>query len=194
MSSTSVASARRYPWWQVLTWAPHRALFAAGAVQGSLALTGWLFDMLGDITGWYATPDLTIPESWAHGYLMVYGFFPFFMFGFLMTALPSWVNQEKPGPDYYLPSAGLMFVGVSLFYPGMLWFEPLIYLGIALQLGGWLVGITALARRLQFRNGQDLRHPLTAVLGMATGAMGLLAFDYAAVGHQMGMGRVALCA
>jgi len=169
-------------------------MFAAGAVQGSLALTGWFFDLLGDITGWYATPDLTVPEGWAHGYLMVYGFFPFFMFGFLMTALPSWVNQEKPGPGVYLPSAGLMFVGVSLFYPGMLWFEPLIYLGMALQLGGWLVGIVALARRLQFRNGQDLRHPLTAVLGMATGAVGLLAFDFAVVAHQPGMSRLALWA
>ncbi len=167
-------------------------MFAAGAVQGTLALTGWFLDLLGDVTGWYATPGLTIPPGWAHGYLMIYGFFPFFMFGFLMTALPSWVNHDKPGPEYYLPTAGLMFAGVCLFYPGMLWYQPLIYLGIALQLGGWLVGVTALARRLQFGNGQDLRHPLAAVLGMATGAVGLLAFDFAVVVHQPGMARLAL--
>jgi uncharacterized protein involved in response to NO len=169
-------------------------MFAAGAVQGTLALSGWLLDLLGDITGWYATPDLVLPERWAHGYLMVYGFFPFFMFGFLMTALPNWVNQEKPGPGYFVPCAALMFLGVSLFYPGMLWSEGLIYFGIALQLGGWLVGLTALARRLRFENGQDLRHPLTAVLGMAVGAMGLLMFNVAMVTHEPGAAQLALFA
>lgn len=194
MSTAPAISHSSYPWWQVVTWAPHRPMFAAGAVHGTFALAGWLFELLGDFTGWYPTPDLDIPEAWAHGYLMVYGFFPFFMFGFLMTALPNWVSQDKPTPGNYVPATALMFAGVSLFYPGMLWFEPLIYFGIALQLGGWLVALSGLVRRVRAAEGQDLRHPLAVILGMAVGAMGLLAFNFAMVAHEPAAARLALWA
>lgn len=192
MSVAPIISARDYRWWQVLTWAPQRIMFAAGAVHGMLALSAWFADLLGDYSGWFETPGLNIPESWAHGYLMVYGFFPFFMFGFLMTALPDWVNEDKIEPANFVPSAGLMFAGVTLFYAGTLLFEPLLYLGSALQLGGWLVGLAGLVRRVRAAEGQDLRHPLTAVLGMAVGAMGLLVFNFAAVTHEARAASLAL--
>lgn len=194
MSTLHIASRRDYRWWQVLTWAPHRVMFAAGAIQGTLALAGWFQDLLADYTGWYRPLELNIPEAWAHGYLMVYGFFPFFMFGFLMTALPNWVGQEKPTAGNYVPSAGLMFLGVTLFYAGMLLFEPLIYLGVALQLGGWLVGLSGLVRRVRAAQGQDLRHPLVAILGMTVGAMGLLVFNFAMVAHEPWAARLSLWA
>jgi uncharacterized protein involved in response to NO len=169
-------------------------MFAAGAVHGTLALAGWFFDLLGDFTGWYRPLELNIPEAWAHGYLMVYGFFPFFMFGFLMTALPNWVGQEKPTASNFVPSAGLMFVGVVMFYGGILLFEPLIYFGVALQLGGWLVGLSGLVRRVRAAEDEDLRHPVMAILGLAVGAMGLLVFNFAMVAHEPGAARLALWA
>ena len=50
--------------------------------------------MLARYAGWYAPVAWTVPSSWAHAYLMLYGFFPFFMFGFLMAAIPNWLDVE----------------------------------------------------------------------------------------------------
>jgi uncharacterized protein involved in response to NO len=166
-------------------------MFAAGMVQGCLAMAWWLMDMLGRYHGWPTAGELRIPPGWAHAYLLAFGFFPFFMFGFLMTALPSWMEREKPGPGQYLPATALMFLGVTLFYPGIYWSEILIYLGIALQLTGWLVGLYALGQRVHTR-GRDRRHALLAVAGIGAGSAALLVFDFAMVTHAPGAAAVAL--
>ena len=67
-----------------LSAAPHRSLFLAGALQGVLTVLWWIFDLTGrygiagSMTGWSVAP------TWAHAFLMMYGFFPFFIFGFLV--------------------------------------------------------------------------------------------------------------
>jgi len=177
-----------------VTAAPHRVMFAAGMVHGCVAMGWWVLDILGRFQNWPTAGEFTIPPGWAHAYLMVFGFLPFFMFGFLMTALPSWVEREKPGPGQYLLSAALMFLGVALFYPGLYWFEILTYLGLGLQLAGWLVGLTALAQRVSMTSGRDVRHPLLAVGGIAAGAMALLALNFSLVTHNVDGVRIALFA
>ena len=151
-------------------------------------------DILGRYLGWPTLRELTIPPGWAHAYLMVFGFLPFFMFGFLMTALPSWVDREKPGPGQYLPSAALMFLGVALFYPGLYWLEILTYLGLGLQLAGWLVGLAALAQRVWTTSGRNASHPLLAMAGMGAGALALVTLNFSLVTHEVDGIRVAFSA
>lgn len=90
--------------WQTLTAAPHRPMFLAGALQGILAVGWWLADLLGRYGGLYPPLQWAIPAPWAHAFLMLYGFFPFFVFGFLMTAAPRWVNGEEVARRHYLPA------------------------------------------------------------------------------------------
>ncbi len=167
-------------------------MFAAGMLQGCLAMAWWLMDILGRYQGWPTAGEIRIPPGWAHAYLLEFGVFPFFMFGFLMTALPSWVERDKPPPTQYLPSAAFMFVGVTLFYPGLYWSEILIYLALGLQLTGWLIGVVALSQRLSFRPGGNLRHPLLATAGLVAGAATLLAFEFALVIHASVGASIAL--
>ncbi len=156
-----------------LTAAPHRPLFLAGTLQTLLVILWWGFTLE---TRQYGTTLATqIPETAAHGWLMIYGLFPFFIFGFLFTALPNWVESGKIAQRDYLGSAGLMALGAGLFYPGL----HVPYLaGIALILHalGWSIGLLALSRILRGAKHPDMRQPWLAWAATATGLAGALAF------------------
>jgi len=102
--------------WQTFTAAPHRMMMLGGAIQGVLTLLWWLFDLLGRYGGLYAAQAWSIAPVWAHAFLMLYGFFPFFVFGFLMTTYPNWMNGEKIPPRLYIPAFLLLAGGIALFY------------------------------------------------------------------------------
>ena len=78
--------------WNSFTAAPHRVMFFGGALQAIAVMLWWLcelvtrFGIVGHPASWPIVP------SAAHAYLMIYGLFPFFMFGFLMTVFPRWMN------------------------------------------------------------------------------------------------------
>ena len=69
--------------WRTFSAAPHRMMFLAGAVQGLAVIAWWLTELIGRYTSAWVPPPWAIPAIWAHGFLMIYGFFPFFIFGFL---------------------------------------------------------------------------------------------------------------
>jgi hypothetical protein len=71
----------------VLFAAPHRAMFFAGGLQLVLALLPWAWELVSRVFPLPA-PAWPWPPGWGHGLLACYGFFPFFAFGFLLTAMP----------------------------------------------------------------------------------------------------------
>ena len=71
---------------------PHRVMFFTGAVQAILAFAWWGW-LLVARTGALPLPATPWPASWLHGAFAIYGVFPFFVFGFLMTAMPRWQGQ-----------------------------------------------------------------------------------------------------
>ena len=81
--------------WQQITVAPHRSMFLAGTLQGVAAMLWWVFDLAGRYGIAGSAQAWSITPAWAHAFLMMYGFFPFFIFGFLFTTYPNWMNAGK---------------------------------------------------------------------------------------------------
>ncbi len=162
--------------WQTLTAAPHRPMFLAGAVQAVLALAWWLADLLGRYGGLYPPLPTAVPSLWAHGFLMLYGFFPFFIFGFLMTAAPRWVNGEEVARRHYLPAFLLMAVGVALFYPALFLGRPALALAVMLLLAGWLTGWNGLRVVVRRSTHPDKRHAYTVIGVVLVGAVGAASY------------------
>jgi uncharacterized protein involved in response to NO len=49
---------------------------------------------------------------------MLFGFFPFFVFGFLFTAAPNWLNGPAIPRAAYVSAVLLLALGVVLVYTG----------------------------------------------------------------------------
>lgn len=162
--------------WRRFTAAPHRMMFFAGTLQAVLTLVWWLSDLSGRYAGWYLPPQWPLPPNWIHAFLMIYGFFPFFVFGFLMTAMPSWLGRDRIPRSLYVPAWLLMVPGLALFYVGLFVGTPLIIIAMALHFAGWAVAAYALARLLWIGPTQDLRHALVVVAALAAGLSGGLAY------------------
>lgn len=162
--------------WQAVSAAPHRMMFLAGAAQGVIAIAWWMSELIGRYTGAWVAPIWSIPSTWAHGFLMIYGFFPFFIFGFLMTTYPSWMNGAKVPSRRYVPAALLMAGGVLLFYAGLLAGRPWLVAGIVFMLAGWGVALHALFDVLITARHPDKLHPQITTAALAAGWVGMLAF------------------
>jgi len=162
--------------WQTFTAAPHRVFFLAGATQGIFALLWWAFDLMARYLGVFTPTTWVVPSMWGHAFLMLYGFFPFFIFGFLMTAAPNWVNGDKVKRVHYVPAFVLMASGVALFYPALLIGRWLAMLALLLYLAGWMVGWLALLNIVLKSPHNDKRHAFTIVGVMFVGWLGAAAY------------------
>lgn len=162
--------------WRAFSAAPHRMMFLAGATQGVAAIAWWLVELLGRYTSIWQMPAWEIPATWAHGFLMIYGFFPFFIFGFLMTTYPSWMDGTKVPPRHYVPAFLLLAGGVLLYYLGLLAGKPLLIAGVALMLGGWGIALYALFHVLITSRHPDKLHPKITSAALTAGWLGMLAY------------------
>ena len=158
--------------WLAFSAAPHRVFFFAGIVQGVLAMLWWLVDLLGHHAGWIAPIAWAVPAPWVHAGLMIYGFLPFFMFGFLMTAVPNWLKVSVPR-RYYLAAVLCMSAGWVLFYAGLATSSSLAAAAIALVLVGWGAGLAGLVRMVVLTPERDIRHPAILFTAVGFGWTGL---------------------
>ena len=150
--------------WTVYTAAPHRVLFLPGAVQGVIAIAWWLLDLESRLAGGAGLALAGLPSPLLHGWLMVFGFFPFFVFGFLFTAAPNWVSGPAVARPAYVASMLGLSLGVLLLYLGQS--SP----GLLLHLLGWSVALQALLTTLRGGNDPDKRHAWATWAALALGA------------------------
>lgn len=155
---------------------PHHALFALGALQAVLVMLWWLADLGGRYGGWYAPFQWATPAPWAHLYLMIYGLFPLYMFGFLMTTYPKWMAGVPVAARHYLTAAALLGAGVPLGYAGLAAGKPLLLFALGLHLTGWAVGLYALLRVYAGAQRPDTLHALVTSGVLALGWGLLLAY------------------
>ena len=162
--------------WQTFSSAPHRVMFFAGAVQGVATIAWWLAELLSRYQVLGSGYTWVTPAIWAHAYLMVYGFFPFFIFGFLFTTYPNWMNGEKISRRAYLGAFLTMAGGVALFYIGLVVGKWVMALAVASMLAGWAVAVIALLRVLMRSSHADKRHATVTSVALIFGWLGMLAY------------------
>lgn len=154
--------------WTTFTATPHRVFFAGGVLQSVLVIAWWLVDLAGRYGGFYAPIAWSVAPPDAHAFLMLYGFFPFLIFGFLMTTYPRWMNGEEVERRYYAPAFVLMFSGMLAFYAGLVWGGVLAYSAL-LFLAGWGIALAGLLRVYLRAQHPDKRHARITSIMLAIG-------------------------
>lgn len=162
--------------WHTFTAAPHRVMFLGGALQ-SIAVMLWLFLEMATRYGLAAHPMVwPVAPVAIHGYLMIYGLFPFFIFGFLMTTYPRWMNGKEIPARRYVPAFVLLMLGAAGFYAGLLGGRPVLIAAAFAALAGWGVALYALLRVLLDTRHPDKRHPQIIFIALSMGWCGLAAY------------------
>ncbi len=162
--------------WDHLSAAPHRSLFLVGALQGVITLIWWLVDLAGRYAIVGTASVWSIAPTWAHAFLMTYGFFPFFILGFLFTTYPNWMNGEKVKPREYMTTCLLMAGGVLLFYVGMFTSKSIVITGVAIMLTGWSVACYILLRVMMGASSTDKRHAMVTSAALLMGWLGVACY------------------
>ena len=130
--------------WHVFTAAPHRMMMFGGAVQLVLVLLFWGVELTGRFTGLWAPLETVVPTTFAHAFLMFYTLFPFFLFGFLMTTYPRWMNGTPVPAGRYVPAFLLLAGGTFLFYIGLFVHTAVLALALIVLLAGYSLALYTL--------------------------------------------------
>ena len=160
--------------------APHRLMFFAGAVAVLLSMAWWACVL----ASWYfgtALPAAPVPAGWAHAVFTQYGMLPLFMFGFLLTVFPRWLGQPALTRQHYVPVFVGVFGGYLLAHVGLLDHRLVLLFGLGMMLAGWLAALLALGR-VFVRSGASDWHAASCFLALCLGALGLAAFAVFALG------------
>lgn len=158
--------------------APHRVMFLGGTVQALLAMTFWALETGGHYAGLWnmpVPPLLTLlPPGSIHALLMGSGVFPWFVFGFILTAGPRWQGAQELRKKDYLPPFLLLAAGWLLVWPAV--FVPsLLGVGLTGAVAGWLL-VLRLLFRLARQPAQSREHIGYVAMAGGAGCAGLGAF------------------
>lgn len=162
--------------WRVFTAAPHRVMFLGGTLQLIATVVFWAAELTGRYSALWAPLPVVIPAGAAHGFLMLYALFLFFVFGFLMTTFPRWTNGPPIARSRYLAVFGLLALGVVAFYLGLFLHRALALGGIGMLLAGWAGGIGALARVVRATPRADHFYERLLLAAHGAGWLGAAAF------------------
>jgi uncharacterized protein involved in response to NO len=162
--------------WNNFTAAPHRVMFFGGALQTVAVMLWWLYELVtrfgiaGQPMSWAIIPVA------AHAYLMIYGLFPFFMSGFLMTVFPRWMGGPEIPARHFVPAFILLLLGAAVFYTGLFINTGILAIAVASSLAGWGIVLYALLRVLLDTKHPDKRHPTIILVAFSLGWCGLAAY------------------
>jgi uncharacterized protein involved in response to NO len=178
----------------VLFAAPHRPMFLGGTFQALAVMAFWSADLGARHAGFWplpAWPLLTgFPPSLLHALLLSCGVFPFFMFGFILTAGPRWQGAGELSARDFVPAFAMLAGGWLLVWAALL-VPPLLVAGLALALGGWTAVALTLTRIARHRV-TDREHIAYVAIAAWLGAMGLGAFLVFAAGGAVAWARLGL--
>jgi uncharacterized protein involved in response to NO len=164
----------------LLSAAPHRLMFLAGATAVLVSMAWWTCVLAAPVLG-HAVPAPPVPAGWAHAVLTQYGMLPMFIFGFLLTVFPRWMNQPALTRRHYVPVFAGVFGGYLVAHVGLLDLRPLLIAGLAMMLAGWLAALAALLPILWRNHARD-RHALSCFAALTLGFCGLASFVAFALG------------
>jgi len=107
---------------------------------------------------------------------MIYGMLPIFIFGFLMTTYPRWMNGKEIPAKHYVSAFVLLMLGFIGFYIGLLSSRFMLLIAMAGTLAGWGIALYALLRVLLDTTHPSKQHPKIIFLALFMGWCGLLAY------------------
>ncbi|MCK9381128.1 MAG: NnrS family protein [Sulfuritalea sp.] len=179
---------------RVLFAAPHRALFLSGAIQALAVMVFWSLELGGRYAGLWPVPALPLltlfPAPVLHALLISCGVFPFFIFGFILTAGPRWQGGSELSQRNFVPAFLLLASGWLLVWAGLL-LPQLLVAGLALVLGGWIAAALTLTRIARYR-ATEREHIVFITIAGWLGAAGLGAFLAFAAGGGMLWARLGI--
>lgn len=149
-------------------------MFLAGALQTVLVMLLWLAELLAR-AGWWPSLPLVLASTWAHVFLMLFGLFPFFIFGFLFTVYPRWMGGPVIPAVRYVPVFVFLVMGTVLFYAGLFISTPLVAMALVLQLIGWAGALHALFT-VYHQAPKHGPHERLLNLALTAGAIGIMCF------------------
>ncbi len=153
--------------------APHRLLFLVGATNVLAAMLWWAAWLAAARWQLLDLPQPALPAGWMHAIIMQYQVLPSFIFGFLLTVFPRWLELPALAPRHYLPVGIGLLGGQVLTLAGLSGSLPLLQAGALFTLGGWIVGMTLLARVAVRAKGLPW-HALSCLFALGFGLVGLV--------------------
>lgn len=158
---------------QRLVAAPHRIFFFAAGVQILLASGWWAATLFARAAGVAAPLPSGLAAARVHALVMTYGFFPLFIFGFLFTAGPRWLEQPAPTPRQYAPPAIVACLAAWIAFPALLADADVASAALLAMLGawGWMLGhhvVLIVASRVH-----DRLHAILAAAALGAAIVGL---------------------
>ncbi len=155
--------------------APHRLMFFIGASNLLLAMLWWALWLGGAMIRPAALPTLVVPPGWAHAFLMQYQVLPSFIFGFLLTVFPRWLQQPELPLRRYLPVGASLLAGQILMLAGACGFDFGVRAGAWLTAFAWLAVVATLLPLLRRASGPQW-HAWSCFAAVLMGLAGLVAW------------------
>lgn len=180
---------------RLLSSVPHRFFFCVGVAQIVLISLWWTWTLAARTWPGLPAPGAAIADTAMHALLMICGFAPFFMFGFLFTAGPRWLGVPPPRASAWLPSAIVAAAAAISLVP----LEVLAPTGAVEALrvaagvyaAAWLWLALAFGRLILASAVDDKVHATLVLVALVTGAGAVAAFAFAgpsALGWVRGLG------
>lgn len=163
--------------------AAHRLLFGVGACTGSALALWWAIVLCLPWTGRsvaWAAPPVT-----AHGLVMTFGFFPWFIAGFAHTAGPRWLRVPPPPARRPVAVALTYLGGLSLTVTGLHLNLRWSAVGLLLCLLAW-IHLTLRFAALRGRSDASDRLHATGLIG----TMGVIGLALGVASLACGTGRL----
>lgn len=151
--------------------APHRTGFFMGSVAMLASFAWWAWLMLQRANGHVVVS--AFPAAWLHADLMLFGFLPLFMLGFINTAGPKWLGVDAPARQHWIGSTLVYALG-SLLCVTASAVPALQSAGDALHVAGWIWAIAIWAGRIRQSQSNDQRHARVILLAFSFGLLAML--------------------
>jgi uncharacterized protein involved in response to NO len=164
--------------WNTFSAAPHRLFFFSGAIQLILPMLIWSIELTGRYTSLWTPLNTLIPSTWAHGFVMIYGVFIFFIMGFLMTVFPRWMNTQTIEKEHYISPFIWMNMGLLIFEFSLFFDAISLFSGLGIFLLGWINGISLLYKTFKKAPAQNKRYEIVVLSALSSGAAGVACYGW----------------